>query len=224
MSENRKFTLCEEHLTLLARLSYTYSFFDPCAYENDIVLPDFDNKRLFGNTTSWMEVAELLGMEPVRQYTHRELLEGKDETDGFPGGYDPAQRMTCLLRIVELPVAMSVIFQYKTFEPGTYEMDRGIAARYYRARNYTYLLPVIRHIEELSGGSNYHLHDLAANACFDAEESPYTQLLRSLSVSGEGLEPMPEWRDIARRELVRCSAAVWSPLTGRVPTLTEAPM
>ena len=214
------FSIKWEHLQLLPRLSFTYASYPD---EDVEVLPEFNHKRMFGNTTSWVEVAEMLGMPQARIYTHKQLSDGQDERDGFPCGYSCEQVLQCKQLLIELPVAMKVIFQYRTFEPGTYLLKNSSTLfRMKLWKNYLYLLPVIKHIEELSSEEWIEqLHVMACNLV--GEENPYQMLLESLSSMLPDATSAPKWSKIALSELNRLIAVNWDPSTGRVPSLTEAP-
>lgn len=164
MKHQLSFTLKEEHLKLLEQLNINYSYGTPYG---GTVIPQINDKRLFGNSTGWEEVAEILKLEP----------ENKD-------GYSEQQILTCKLLIVELGMALSMIFKNRTIKTGTYSIT-DIDWNYYsyrNARNYLYVESFVQKIEEEQQEKIPRLRSVARGIDCDEEDELeiyktfYTQL------------------------------------------------
>lgn len=147
------FTLCDYHIKLLERMNIGILF--GTAY-GEHVIPRIDSKRLFGNPTDWKEVADILELNP--------------EDDNK---YSEQQILFCKRAMIELVLAMNVIFKYKTFKTGTYSLNK-IGSSYFSyrsARNYLYVEPLILWVEQESHqGRIENLRMFATNINCDVDD------------------------------------------------------
>lgn len=123
------FTLKEEHIKLIENLN-----FKVCAETeyNDRYIPGIDRKRPFGNSGATGDVLEILGRECDEEGEFRK--EDIDEAETL---------------LIELPLALTVIVENKTFTPGDYEVERyGTYSQYQRMKNYKALNAALDEVEE----------------------------------------------------------------------------
>lgn len=109
-----KFELTAEHVKLIGELA-----FEVCtdAYD-DALIPGISRKRPFGNGWAIASVLDLLGCEcgGDRKYKEEDTEKARE-------------------LLIELPVALEIVTQYRTFEPGVYEVSPyGAYARYQAAK------------------------------------------------------------------------------------------
>lgn len=153
MDYNTTFTLCDYHIKLLERMNIGILF--GTAY-GEHVIPRIDSKRLFGNPTGWEEAANILDLKP---------------NDGDQ--YSEEQIFFCKRAMIELVLAMNVIFKYKTFKIGTYSLNK-IESSYYSyrsARNYLYVEPLVLWVEQESHQRKIEsLRMFAANINCDVDD------------------------------------------------------
>lgn len=84
----------------------------------DALIPGISRKRPFGNGWAVVSVLDILGCECEGDRKYKE---------------EDTERARELL--IELPVALEIVTQYKTFEPGVYEVSPyGAYARYQAAK------------------------------------------------------------------------------------------
>lgn len=96
-----RFELTADHVKLLSRASIRFSDGPYCG------APGLDAKRPFGNSDLVMDMAKILGIDPVPT---------DDEETHYPVG--TRNRMMKLYR--ELGTALSIVLRSGSFEPGVY--------------------------------------------------------------------------------------------------------
>ncbi len=123
------FTLKEGHIKLIENLN-----FKVCAETEygDRYIPGIDRKRPFGNDGAILDVLRILG------YRYNEYDEFHEED------VNEAEEL-----LIELPLALTVVAENKTFTPGDYEVDRyGTYSQYRRMKNYKVLHAALDEAEE----------------------------------------------------------------------------
>ena len=146
----KKFELKQEHIDLISELNFK------CLVStegNEIEYrPAIDYKRPFGNSGVTYDVLQRLGL-----------------TDD-DGKYTDANRKRAEQLIIELPVALEIIVQNKTFVPGEYEVDEHSAYFLYKGHcNLHFWQDAIEKFKETFCDTG-HLVNLCMNH-FD--ENPY---------------------------------------------------
>ena len=128
-NENPKFTLTEEHIKLAGRLNFKVC---PDTEYDDPFIPAIDRKRPFGNSGAVDDVLDILGR--------------KRDEEGHCSEADVSHAEDLL---IELPLALEIITQNRTFEPGTYEAERyGAYTQYRMMKNYKALKGALSEIGE----------------------------------------------------------------------------
>lgn len=178
MENKAFFELKDEHFELLSQLNIRGDFY-PCSELG--VYPAIDIKRLFGNSSTWEDVAEILKIKPERTYTEDDIYTGKDIEEGYPYGYSPKQVLECKLWIVELIPAIDIIFKKRTFTTGLHEIEPyGTYYNYQHARNYILLHSFIREIEKKYNKEISVLHDIAMNISGIDDSKVYEKFYKKL--------------------------------------------
>lgn len=125
-----KFELKQEHIDMISNLNFRVSV---STEYNDKYIPIIDRKRPFGNSGITESVLEILGChcsEEIGEYRQTDI--------------DRAETL-----LIELPVALEIVMQQHTFEPGTYEVSEYSAYFNYRhIRNYKALEKPIKEVSE----------------------------------------------------------------------------
>lgn len=125
-----KFELKAEHIKLISHLNFKVSV---NTLYGDKYIPAIERKRPFGNSGATHSVMEILGW-----YSDEETGEYRQEDEA-----------KAEMLLIELPLAMEVVTQNLTFEPGTYEVGEYSAYFNYRhILNYHALRDVLKEIEE----------------------------------------------------------------------------
>lgn len=185
MVETYEFKLKKEHVRLLPSLNFRF-IQEP--YGNELI-PQFDMKRLFGDPTGWETTARLLDMVPQdgEEYTEKQIL-------------------TCKKLVIELILAMEVVFKYRTFEPGRYLIHKINSSylSYRAARNYLYVEGFLNDVTKpLDEWQQKKLKELAYNINCDLDDrlEVYKQFLKILTFHDPKYkEKMPSWIvDIAEK-------------------------
>lgn len=165
---NVRFTLQNEHLLLMKRLSFGYSL--NTEYD-DLVIPTIERKRPFGNSDIVYDVCEILS------YDRNEV-----------GSFSDEKRLQAIQYIIELPIAMCVVFHYQKFDLGEYELPSDmISVIYYRytcVRNYIELQPALQLIkEQLADMPDFERHYKRLNEIaltINKGDNPIDKLLENL--------------------------------------------
>ena len=97
----KQFQLTEDHVKLIRNFNI---WWDDCAYEG---APSVDQKRPFGNSDIYSDIAEILGMERV-------------EADCGEMYWPKGTREKCEKIYRELEIALQVVLTAGSFEPGLY--------------------------------------------------------------------------------------------------------
>lgn len=123
------FTLKEEHIRLIENLNF--KVYAETEYD-DRYIPGIDRKRPFGNGGATGDVLEILGRECDEEGEFRK--EDIDEAETL---------------LIELPLALEVVVENKTFTPGDYEVERhGAYCQYRLMKNYKALHAALDEVEE----------------------------------------------------------------------------
>jgi hypothetical protein len=123
------FTLKEELIKMIENLNFRV--YAATEYD-DRYIPGIDRKRPFGNSGVTGDVLEILGRECDEEGEFRE--EDIDEAENL---------------LIELPLALTVVVENKTFTPGDYEVKRYVSySRYQRMKNYKALHAALDEAEE----------------------------------------------------------------------------
>lgn len=125
-----KFELKQEHIDLITNLNFKGIV--STEYSEIEYRPAIDYKRPFGNSGVTYDVLQRLGLTDDK------------------GEYTEAARKRAEQIIIELPVALEIIVQNKTFEPGEYEVDRYSSYYLYKGqRNLHFWQDAIRKFNEI---------------------------------------------------------------------------
>lgn len=125
-----KFELKEEHIKLITNLN-----FKVCVGTEygDEYIPVIDRKRPFGNSGATNSVMEIMGWlcdEKTEEYR----LEDVEKAE---------------MLLIELPVALEIVTQNRTFAPGIYEVEEySTYFNYMHTKNYHALKPALKEVEE----------------------------------------------------------------------------
>lgn len=147
-----KFELKPEHIKLMTELNFRSIV---STDSSDRYRPAIDFKRPFGNSGATTNVCEIMGW----------YCDEKSEK------YAPEDIERAETLIIELPVALQIVMQNHTFEPGIYEVGEYSSAyfNYIHIRNYHTLKAPISELE-----GKYHdciqikrLHELCMNISSD---------------------------------------------------------
>lgn len=167
-----KFELKQEHIDLISELNFK----GIVSTEGSEIeyRPAIDYKRPFGNSGVTYDVLQMLGL-----------------TDD-DGNYTDVDRKRAEQLIIELPVALEIIVQNRTFEPGEYEVDRYSAYySYIGQRNLHFWREAIKKFREIHGDEE-HLVSLCMNFC---DDNPY-RLLEDLKEWSLDLDYMRKAVDV----------------------------
>ena len=150
-----EFELKEEHIKLAAKLHMRVSV--DTEYD-DSYIPEIDRKRPFGNGGATYSVMEIL-----------EWQRGED------GEYDEKSVRAAEMLLIELPVALEIIFRNQTFTPGIYEVDEyGAYYNYTHVRNYRLLQKPLKEIESnASENERKYMHNLREMCMNVSGTDPY---------------------------------------------------
>lgn len=148
-----KFELKQEHIDLISELNFQ-GLVSTEGSEIEYI-PAINYKRPFGNSEVTYDVLERLGLT--------------DEN----GEYTDANRKRAEQLIIELPMALEIIVQNKTFEPGEYEVDRHSTYYLYKGQcNLHFWQDAIKKFRETYGDEE-RLVSLCMNFC---DDNPYRLL------------------------------------------------
>lgn len=106
MMEDLHFEITEDHMKLLARMSFSYN--DYCEFG----APEVNPKRPYGNSAVYHDIAELIGIEP-------------EEKSEYDGEYDfsEAQQKSMLKLHKEMQTVLQIGANTKQFSAGKYTSD-----------------------------------------------------------------------------------------------------
>lgn len=127
-----QFELKDEHIVLMSQLSFEVA----CdTVYNDKYIPTINEKRPFGNSGVLHSVLE--------------ILECACDEDGTFSKQDVEKAE---LLIIELPVAVSIVLQNHTFQPGVYDVDKYMPAydNYHRVKNYKTLRGLLEDAQKIA--------------------------------------------------------------------------
>lgn len=126
--DSKKFMLKKEHIMLAEALNFTIATNNK--YNNKYV-PGISMTRPFGNSHVLYNVMDRLGM-----------LNEKGE-------YSQEDAEIAEMLLIELPVALEIILQQKTFKPGMYEVSPcGAYLEYETALSYKMLEPLLEIVQK----------------------------------------------------------------------------
>ncbi|MCM1235911.1 MAG: hypothetical protein NC489_37950 [Ruminococcus flavefaciens] len=173
----REFTLTEEHIKLAAHLRFEVQ---ADSWYGDAFIPAINPKRPFGNSGTSESALEILGCQVGEDgyYKKEDLSHAED-------------------LLIGLPAAMEIILARKTFEPGTYEMERyGAYNCYERMRNYKALKGAIKEAEETlcAGETGERQLEQLRSLCMNVHGSDPWKVIKDLQwAAGSGA---PKWEAI----------------------------
>lgn len=146
------FELKPEHIKIMTDLNFRISILID---SEDRYRPAIDVKRPFGNSGSTTNVCEIMGWH----------------CDEESGEYAAEDIEKAEMLIIELPVALQIVMQNHTFEPGEYEVGEYSSAylNYVHIRNYHALKSPIAEIEEKYKDCDQmeRLHEVCMNVSGD---------------------------------------------------------
>lgn len=146
------FKLKPEHIKIMTDLNFRISILID---SKDRYRPAIDVKRPFGNSGPTTNVCEIMGWH----------------CDEESGEYAAEDIEKAEMLIIELPVALQIVMQNHTFEPGEYEVGEYSSAyfNYVHIRNYHALKSPIAEIEEKYKDCDQmeRLHEVCMNVSGD---------------------------------------------------------
>lgn len=146
------FELKPEHIKIMTDLNFRISILID---SKDRYRPAIDVKRPFGNSGPTTNVCEIMGWH----------------CDEESGEYAAEDIEKAEMLIIELPVALQIVMQNHTFEPGEYEVGEYSSAyfNYVHIRNYHALKSPIAEIEEKYKDCDQmeRLHEVCMNVSGD---------------------------------------------------------
>lgn len=146
------FKLKPEHIKIMTDLNFRISIL---LDSKDRYRPAIDIKRPFGNSGPTTNVCEIMGWH----------------CDEESGEYAAEDIEKAEMLIIELPVALQIVMQNHTFEPGEYEVGEYSSAyfNYVHIRNYHALKSPIAEIEEKYKDCDQmeRLHEVCMNVSGD---------------------------------------------------------
>lgn len=146
-----KFELRQEHIDLISNLNFKT---EVRTVYDDRYIPAIDRKRPFGNSGATSSVMEIMGWHC------------DEETEEYrPEDVEKAEML-----LIELPVALEIVTQNRTFTPGTYEVgDYSAYFNYMHIKNYHALKEPLKEVEETAvkttddAESMEKLHEICMN-------------------------------------------------------------
>lgn len=146
-----KFKLTEEHIKVMTELNFMTAVF---VDSSDRFIPTIDRKRPFGNSGATTNVCEIMKWYGNENGEYSAEVINKAET-----------------LLIELPVALQIVMQNHTFEPGEYEVEEYSSAyfNYIHMRNYHALKETLAEVEKKCEGhpSLKRLHEVCMNVFGD---------------------------------------------------------
>lgn len=146
-----QFELKQEHIDLISNLNFKC---EVNTVYGDKYIPAIDRKRPFGNSGATSNVMEIMGW-----YCNEET-----------GEYRPEDVKKAKMLLIELPVALEIVTQNRTFTPGIYEVGEYSAYfNYKHILNYYALEEPLKEVEETAvkttddAESMEKLHEICIN-------------------------------------------------------------
>ncbi len=180
--EKPKFTLKEEHIRLIGRLNFKVY---PDTEYNDPFIPEIDRKRPFGNSDALHDVLDILECE-------------RDE-EGCCSAEDVDHAEDLL---VELPLALEVIVQNRTFTPGTYEVEGyGTYSNYRMMRNYKVLKGVLSEIRETlrKTGKDRRRVEMLRTLCMNVMEDDPWRIIKDIKCQADADPECAKFREVLKK-------------------------
>lgn len=164
-----EFELKAEHITILKDLCIKYHF--ETAYDEYLV-PRIDVKRPFGNSGVLYDIAGKLGWDVP-----------EDDEAAYEDVMKRAQNI-----LLEIPVALEIILNQHTFEPGIYEVDGyGAYFEYKIARNFLILKDAYEECMTIPISCKERIETMFKNI-IDANTNPFENILSQLKDMQECIE------------------------------------